>query len=237
MLEQHIIKMNKRLKIFQFKEDYTDSVTKLLGEKLRNLLNNSSEIVTVALSGGTTPLPILAKLSQENIDWQRISFFIVDERCVQIEHAESNYGNIKKVFFDKINTNSYSVVQPNKEYEDCVKMYQKIILDIVPKINNIPKFDLILLGMGDDGHTASLFPETLALQEKQELVVLNQVPQLRTQRITFTYPLILNSVEILLLFKGENKKQILSEILEGKEEELPIVKVLQECNQITILTD
>lgn len=237
MLEQHIIKMSKKVKVFQFKEDYTNSVTKLISEKLKKLLSNSSDIITVALSGGTTPLPILTQLSEENIDWQRISFFIVDERCVPIEHADSNFGNIKKVFFDKIKSKSYSVIQPNREYDDCANMYQKTILEIVPKSNDFPRFDIILLGMGDDGHTASLFPKTSALKENNELVVLNQVPQLETQRITFTYPLILNSTDLFLLFKGENKKQILSEILEGKEQELPIVKVLNECSQITILTD
>jgi len=99
----------------------------------------------------------------------------------------------------------------------------------VRDVNGYPQFDLIILGMGLDGHTASLFPKTQALSNEKDLVVLNHVPQLDAKRITMTYPLILNSKKSILLIKGEEKKIALYNAIEN---DLPIAKVINKIDYI-----
>ena len=108
-----------------------------------------------------------------------------------------------------------------------LQKYKKQIQKNVPfDKSNTPKFDLIILGMGNDGHTASLFPETNALSENEEFVVSNFVPQLKSYRVTLTYPVLLNADETIVLIKGEEKIKIFNEIINGKGDKYPISKLI-----------
>jgi 6-phosphogluconolactonase len=189
--------------------------------------------ISVALSGGSTPLPILEILMTKKLDWERFNFFMVDERCVSLENSSSNYGNIYKIFFNKIQSNNYSMVQEGLSFNESIKKYKKdIIENVAIGENGFPKFDLILLGMGDDGHTASLFPNTNALIEKNEVAVINKVPQLKTERITLTYPTILNAIEIIVMVKGENKEEIISELYSSSSKKYPMLKIVEEHSNL-----
>lgn len=201
-------------------------------EELRRILIvalKNPGIITVALSGGNSPLPVYEKLSKFHLDWTRITFFLVDERCSSVDSSDNNYKNIKSVFFDHIESKAYPVIINGKSYQECVKEYKKNMLNHFLITNNTPSFDLIVLGMGTDGHIASLFPNTEALQEKEDLVVLNKVPQLNTERITMTYPVIMNSKKIALLIRGEEKKQVL---LNAKKQNFPVSTVLSKIDVI-----
>lgn len=185
--------------------------------------------INIALSGGTTPLPVLEKLKHQQINWERYNFFMVDERCVSIDDASSNFGNINKKFFKDIPAQSFSIVLKNSSFTESVEIYKSCISDhVTKKVGSFPQFDLILLGLGEDGHTASLFPETEGLLEENEMVIINKVPQINTERITLTYPVILNASEIIVMVNGKSKEKIIEEIYSGNSIGYPMEKIARE---------
>jgi 6-phosphogluconolactonase len=203
--------------------NFNQFASDFLFEKLKIIENKSCGKLNIALSGGNTPLPILEKLHNEDLKWSRYNFFLVDERCVPNEDSASNFGNIQQVFFSKIVSTKFSVVKDGYSYNQSITKYKDEIIKHVPfNSNGFPVFDLILLGMGDDGHTASLFSGTKALFEINEFVVINEVPQFQTVRITLTYPVLLNAKEVIVIVKGENKKNIITELYSKKPSNYPI---------------
>lgn len=202
-------------------------------EQLIAKLTISKEKVFIALSGGSTPLPILEELSKRALAWDQLFFFMVDERIVPLNDSRSNFGAISKVFFDRITSKSFSMVQEVMSTHETINAYESTMRDLMElNAEGFPVFDLILLGMGDDGHTASLFPRTLALKENSRWVVENKVPQLNTRRITLTYPTILSAKKIVVLIKGETKKKIYEEIVSNTETLYPMQKVMLEREDI-----
>ncbi len=208
--------------------DYSIVATDHIEQTIRTVLA-SKDNVFIALSGGSTPLPVLGELRKRNLDWDRLFFFMVDERIVPLNKPESNFGAIRNVFFDHISSRAFSMVQDEVPISRAIEAYETTIRDIM-ELNGqgFPVFDLILLGMGDDGHTASLFPGTKALSEHKKWIVKNEVPQLNTFRITFTYPTILSAKEIIVLIKGHTKKQIYNELVSGGKTTYPMQKVVNE---------
>lgn len=202
-------------------------------EQLIATLTISKEKVFIALSGGSTPLPILEELSKRALAWDQLFFFMVDERIVPLNDSRSNFGAISKVFLDRITSKSFSMVQEVMSTHETINAYESTMRDLMElNAEGFPVFDLILLGMGDDGHTASLFPRTLALKENSRWVVENKVPQLNTRRITLTYPTILSAKKIVVLIKGETKKKIYEEIVSNTETLYPMQKVMLEREDI-----
>jgi len=184
----------------------------------------------IALSGGSTPLPVYAALAADpDIDWRRWRIFWGDERTVGPDHPESNYGAAKAVLLDHLPKPGPLVMRLAGEAEpDAAALaYEKILHQLVPPRpedpRRLPAFDLILLGMGGDGHTASLFPHTAALAETERLVTANFVPKLATTRLTFTYPLINAARRVLFLVSGAGKADVLEAVLHGprRVEEYP----------------
>tara|TARA_B100001939_G_C16939069_1_gene617482 strand:- start:2153 stop:2851 length:699 start_codon:yes stop_codon:yes gene_type:complete len=219
------MKDNFRLNIFKEKE-FDAFSAKFLYSKFKSL-SESKKKISIALSGGSTPLPILALLKDYKLKWKYFNFFMVDERCVKISSSSSNYGNIKKVFLRYVKSNGHPMINDNYSIEQCVSNYEKLLYSEIPiGENNIPIFDLILLGFGDDGHTASLFPKTNGLNENKKVVIKNIIPQLKTDRITLTYPVILNASKIIILVKGEVKNKILNEIRMGIGDHYPIARII-----------
>ena len=152
---------------------------------------------------------------------------MVDERNVSISSSSSNFGNIEKVFFRDVNSASHSMINDNYSIEDCAINYEKLLCLKIPLgENNLPIFDLIILGIGDDGHTASLFPDTKGLNESKKGVIKNSIPQLDTDRITLTYSVLLNASKIIILAKGAAKNEILKQIKIGKGDHFPITKII-----------
>jgi 6-phosphogluconolactonase len=220
------MKMKKPIYFKNTESNFDKFASDFLFEKLKIIQNESSGKLNIALSGGNTPLPILEILQNEDLMWSRYNFFLVDERCVATDDPSSNFGNIQKVFFSKIVSAKFSVVKDGISYNQSIAIYKDEIIKHVPiNANGFPVFDLILLGMGDDGHTASLFPGTIALLEKNKFVVLNEVPQLQTERITLTYPLLLNAKEVIVIVKGEGKEKIIKELYSEKPSAYPIRKL------------
>jgi 6-phosphogluconolactonase len=156
---------------------------------------------TLVVSGGNSPVEIFAHLNQMLISWSKITVILGDDRMLDSANSDSNDKLIREnLIINKAGAAKYlSLIDPL----------------VTPSKLNFP-FDISLLGMGLDGHTASLFPNTKALDEKEALIVLNDVPQLSTQRITMTYPLLLNSKKIVMIAKGNEKKKVLENSLKMK---------------------
>ena len=230
------MKIKNNFKKNVVKEEEFDSYSvRFLYHTLKTLSENKKNI-SIALSGGSTPLPILGLLKDYQLNWKYFDFFMVDERNVPTSNSLSNFGNIEKVFLRDVNSSSYSMINDNYSIEKCAINYEKLLCSKIPLgENNLPIFDLILLGIGDDGHTASLFPNTKGLNESKKGVVKNSVPQLNTDRITLTYPVLLNASKIIILAKGVIKSQILKEIKIGNGDHYPITRIINSNVDITCI--
>ncbi|MEJ2505729.1 MAG: 6-phosphogluconolactonase, partial [Ignavibacteriaceae bacterium] len=175
----------------------------------------------IALSGGSTPLKIFKILSSEykdKIDWKIVRIFWGDERCVPPESNESNYGTAKKLLIDKINIpgeNIFRVKGENDPVGEAIR-YSEIIKANIKTENNFPAFDLTMLGVGEDGHTASIFPNQLHLLNSVRICETALHPETKQNRITITGKVINNSKRIFILVNGKNKAEIIKRIMENK---------------------
>lgn len=184
---------------------------------------------TVALSGGSTPNAIYRELAKPThigeIDWSRVFIFWSDERSVGIDHPDNNYRTAMEAGLKDLPIPKHQIHRMVAEtlIEANAAVYEKLIQKVVPG----SVFDYVMLGMGDDGHTASLFPHTEALREQQRLVVANYVPQKNTWRMTFTYKL-LNQAKLTVAYVlGAAKAEMLKKVLKGPHlpQEYPIQAV------------
>ncbi len=178
----------------------------------------------VALSGGSTPRRMLELLAGEprrsRVDWQRIEIFFGDERAVPPEHADSNCGMARRALLERVPLAPEQVHRMCGEAPDLAAAADAYATEIarafgVEPAGAPPAFDLIYLGLGDDAHTASLFPGTPALAEMQRWVVANPVEDPHTTRLTFSAPLLCAAREVAFLVAGAAKAAALLAVLEG----------------------
>ena len=175
---------------------------------------------TIALSGGSTPrnlFNLLATNAKATLPWDRTFFFWSDERHVGPDDPDSNYRMANEAMLSKVPVaagNVFRIAAENPDAAAAAQQYEQTIRKFFHIDSEIPQFDLILLGMGPDGHTASLFPGTAALQEKSKLVVANWVEKLKTHRLTFTLPLLNAAREVAFLVSGTDKASVLKTVLE-----------------------
>jgi 6-phosphogluconolactonase len=191
----------------------------------------------IALSGGNTPRPIYTEFARigRALPWDRVHFTFGDERCVPPDHPESNYRMAREALFVLANVPAKSIARMRGEIDPQIaaQEYQDG-LDVVAAQSGetVYRHDLILLGVGDDGHTASLFPETAALEEKARRVVANFVPKLDAWRLTFTYPLINQARHICFLANANKNTALLEKVLEG-DQEFPAARVASANGDLT----
>lgn len=200
-------------------------------------------VFTIALAGGSTPGPVYERLTTlAEIDWPRWRIFWSDERCVSPAHADSNYQMARESLLDRLPQAPGTVSRLRGELppQEAARVYEQAIRKTVAAPDsNFPRFDLILLGMGDDGHTASLFPGSPALNNTKDLVVADFVSKLTANRLTFTYPLINAARHVLILVSGSSKADALSSALNGphRPNELPVQGVKPVDGQLRWLVD
>jgi 6-phosphogluconolactonase len=171
----------------------------------------------VVLAGGSTPeatYGILARDYADSIDWNNVNVFFGDERSVPPDHTNSNYKMARESLLDHVPIGSVHRMRGELPPDEAAEAYEQELRDFFGP-DDLPEFDLILLGTGPDGHTASLFPETSALEVHDRWVVANPVLKLETTRITFTVPVINAARAVYFLVAGENKAAPVAEILEG----------------------
>lgn len=212
--------------------DFPAFAATILKEKLE-ALQLLGRRINIAVSGGSTPLPVYHLLKDFDLQWELFSFFMVDERFVSAMSDQCNYFNINNILFQHIPSESYAMIKGDESIETAVENYELLIDQKVPKEHGtFPVFDFILLGMGDDGHVASLFPNTEALEEQSRFVTANFVPSLDSHRITLTYPVIQNASEAMVLIKGKRKIEILDEIY-NSETMYPMHKLVKSNMRLT----
>jgi 6-phosphogluconolactonase len=196
---------------------------------------------SLVLSGGSTPKMLYELLAsdeyRERIEWDKVRIFFGDERCVPPDHAESNYRMARIALLSEVPIPGDHIYRMRGEIEpeaaaiEYGKLLKEKFADAGP--------DLILLGMGDDGHTASLFPHTTALKETKHRCVSNYVDKLGAWRITLTAPFINRATEVMVLVSGASKASTLTQVLEGARdpERLPIQLIEPASGKMTWLLD
>jgi len=182
---------------------------------------------TAALSGGKTPVGCYKRLatSKDILSWDRTHIFLADERFVPPSHNESNYNLIKEHLLSHVNisdenvhriqTEGITLEQSARRYEEDIRRFFR------NKGDAMPRFDLIMLGIGEDGHTASLFPGKSSQKERKHLAIPVTAEKSPDKRITLTLPVINNARKIIFLVSGRDKAKGLKEIVEDKKSSLP----------------
>jgi 6-phosphogluconolactonase len=191
----------------------------------------------IALSGGNTPRPAYAEFAHmaRSLPWEKVHFTFGDERCVPPDNAESNFRMANESLFLPAGIPEQSIARLRGEIDPklAAQEYQDHLnLLATQRGEQIYRHDLILLGLGDDGHTASLFPGTAALEEKIQKVVANFVPKFKTWRLTFTLPLINQARHICFLVAANKQEKLIERVLQG-DRTLPAARVEPVSGQIT----
>jgi len=205
--------MEKLLLVVPDKQALSERALEIVVERINTALETRG-ICTLALAGGSTPKPVYEALSRLNLPWERLHIFWGDERYVSRDHPDSNQGMARQAWLDKIDippenihpmpTDSQDAVLDAQKYETQLRQWFKLTG------SEFPTFDLILLGMGDDGHTASLFPHTAALDVGDRSITVGDKDG--QPRLTFTVPLINHARCVLFLVSGESKRPALAQV-------------------------
>jgi 6-phosphogluconolactonase len=199
---------------------------------------------TVALAGGSTPKSLYELLAGDlvpNLPWDKIYFFWGDERHVPPDHPDSNYRMANEAMLSKVPAPAQNISRIHGEEKDAnaaARAYEQEIKTFFRlRPGEFPRFDLILLGTGPDGHTASLFPGSTALQENSRLVVPNYVEKFKSYRITLTLPVLNHAACVMFLVSGAEKASIVREILENPSAGLPSQTVRPANGELVWLLD
>ena len=214
-------KMDSNIHIFETPEQTAHAVAELILATAKEK-NKLSLPFNVALSGGNTPkllFTILANEYADSIPWHFVRLFWVDERCVPPTHAESNFGMTYESLLKNVPIHDSNIFRMLGEVdsEKEAKRYQTLLEAQLPLKNGLPRFDLILLGMGDDGHTASVFPNNMSLLHSDSAVAVSTHPVSGQKRITLTGNIINNAEKVVFLITGSSKSSVLQQIIRRKQ--------------------
>jgi len=198
---------------------------------------------SVALSGGTTPVTLYKKLAErKNLPWSKTHVFMVDERFVPYDNEENNYHIINTSLLCHVvvpANNIHFISTTENTPEDSAKRYEDDLLSYSKKTKSqLPALDMVFLGIGDDGHTASLFPGTPALTETKHLAVAVTALNANVQeRISLTYPVLNNAANVFFLATGDSKAKTLKKIIESRKSQLPAALVRPENGKVFYMLD
>jgi 6-phosphogluconolactonase len=206
------------IRIFDTQQQLNQAFTEWLKEIVRN-----KDRINVALSGGSTPKSLFDEWSmnhRDDIDWNRIRFFWGDERCVSPEDEQSNYRMSREHLFDNLSIPQSHIFRIHGENDPDTEAhrYAEVLRNELPIVSGVPVFDVVMLGMGDDGHTASIFPDQLSLWYSDQLCVVGTHPQSGQRRVSLTGKVINHAQYVALLVTGENKAEKVAEIIENPQE-------------------
>lgn len=174
----------------------------------------TQDVFRVSLSGGSTPKRLYQQLAAADLPWDRIEWYWGDERNVPLDHADSNYRMVREAMLDPARVPAAQVLPVPIDVGDpaaAARAYEQMMRERFGDVPR-PRFDLVLLGMGDDAHTASLFPETEAITAEQRWFVENWVPKFSAYRLTTTAPVINAAAQVWFLVSGENKREALRNV-------------------------
>lgn len=224
-------------------EGWAEGAAEEVAERLRAALADGPR-ATLLLAGGGTPEPLYRALARASgIDWSRVHFFWGDERHVPPDHPDSNFRMARESLLaplgimpddprvHRMPTESGTPAADASLYEQNLRAF----FDLAPRER--PRFDVVLLGVGEDGHTASLFPQSEALDEDVHLVVANPLPDKESIRLTVTFPVLNAARTIFFLVRGSSKAAILAAILDGAAARFPAQQVRPHDGELIWLVD
>ncbi|NQT24632.1 6-phosphogluconolactonase [candidate division KSB1 bacterium] len=197
----------------------------------------------IALSGGRTPQNIYRLLSDKyrnNIDWRKVYLFFSDERCVNPENENSNYGMVKNLLIDKVpGEQVFRMEGENPDPAQAAANYENTIRKIFSlRSDEIPVFDFMLLGIGVDGHVASLFPGSLLSSDENKLVISGWVQKLKANRISLSLNVLNNSRKIVFIASGREKMAVLDNLTKQENSGYPVAQIdFNKTNSTWIITD
>ena len=221
--------------IIRTKDFATDAVNFIVDLARKSLAERNE--FRIALSGGNTPRPVYTELARTGRDlpWERILITFGDERCVPPDDEQSNYRMARETLFIPAHLPDKSIMRMRGEIEPQIAAedYQRQVdLLATQRGEQIYRHDLILLGLGNDGHTASLFPGTAGLEETTRRVIANFVPQFNSWRLTFTFPLINHARQICFLVNAAKQPDLIERVLKA-EPQFPASRVNPTAVELT----
>ena len=209
------------------------ALARLAAEVVLRAAEASGARFCVALSGGSTPQPLYRLLAspeyRDRMPWRSTHFFLADERAVPPDSPDSNFGLVRRLLLSCVPAPERQVHRMRGEAENLRAAAKDYEWELAATCEfaagcREPQLDLVLLGIGEDGHTASLFPDTAALTEEERWVVANYVPRLNAHRLTLTYPVLAAAREVALLVSGAGKADVVRRVLAG-DPDLPATPV------------
>jgi 6-phosphogluconolactonase len=210
--------MIEKVNIYKDAQALSEGFTSFLKGELAK-----KDTVSISLSGGSTPKAIFDYWSancQDTIDWNKLIFFWGDERCVPPDDSMSNFGMTRDLLFDKIdaiNMTQIHRIHGENDPQEEVEWYTNIMEKYLPKKNDVIEFDIMMLGLGDDGHTVSIFPDQIDLWDKEVDCLIAEHPETKMKRISLTGRVVNNSRNIAFLVTGKNKAEKVREIIKQRE--------------------
>ena len=236
-----------QIRIVQAQEEWAAAAAAIVHEARNESVEDHGRFL-IALSGGTTPERLYNRLASppyvDQFDWSQTVFFFSDERCVPPDHPDSNFGLANRAFFRPLKIHPDHIYRMNCEQTDpesAARDYeQRLRMACGASSGNWPQLDLVLLGLGQDGHTASLFPGTAAVNEQQHAVTVGHAPSGPPTRLTLTLGVINRASVILFLVTGANKAGIVRTVLEphtDADRGLPAAMVNPERGRLIWLLD
>lgn len=243
--------MSRKLTIKYYVEPDAEALARRAAHHFVEMVSEAAEAngrVRIAISGGSTPKAAFQLLADPNqpwrqrMPWEALDIFWVDERTVPPDHPESNYRMTREALLDHVPLQAQQIHRMEGELdpEVAAARYESELRNSLRLEGaEYPRFDLVSLGMGDDGHTASLFPHTAALHEMGRLVTANQVPQKDTWRITLTWPVINHARSVFFLIAGSDKATPIHEVFAGPwdPERLPSQLIWPASGILTLFLD
>lgn len=232
---------SKKILIFKTIDDMADFVIDQWKTMSAKGIKNKKRFC-VALSGGKTPVSLYKKLSQKKtLPWDKTHIFIVDERFVPYENEENNFHMINNTLLAHVSIpeeNVHAIATDEDTSQAAAEKYEMDLLSFFKNNTEASRFDLILLGIGKDGHTASLFPGTPAVKEEKRLAVAAApLDKTKDERITITLPVINNAENVMFLVTGSSKAKIVKEVIDGENDLLPASMVQPGNGKLFFLID
>lgn len=206
------------IEVFKDKQTVAEKFSKFLSKRIQD-----AKEFHVALSGGSTPKVVFDHLAEEyedKIDWSKLHLYWGDERCVAPDDEESNYNMTKQHLLSKIDFPEANIhrIKGENDPEEEARRYSKLLDEKLPNMEGVPQFDMVLLGMGSDGHTASIFPKDIKLWDDDRNCVVATHPETGQKRVSITGKLINNAKTVAFLVTGESKSSKVEDIISQKND-------------------
>jgi 6-phosphogluconolactonase len=230
------------LNVFSTPQEVAEQVAEwLVGAAIEAIRNRQR--FTVAVAGGSTPRLLYEQLAERYVaavEWEKVFVFWGDERFVSPDHPDSNYRMVRETWLDHVPIPSPNIIRMPTEGApgEAAGQYNQTLRDFLGE-NPTASFDFLLLGMGDDGHTASLFPYTDAIHEQQKWVVAHHIDKTKGWRLTLTPPVLNLARQTVIMVTGKSKSERLQEVLNGPfdPQRLPIQSIMPVHNHLTWAID